>query len=366
MLKTRIITALILISLVVFTTFYLEPVWFLFISSLLILVGIWEWFKLFPSRIDGWYIHYLAIFPFVFIYFIGQPISFVLSNYAIPIVYFFEHSVVLYTVIYLLLVFFWLVIAPLMVVNYQKTKFYSSIDKTPVDGSYVFDTGFRSSSLEQNPNVAGSYIVNSSSIIRRIYTELKEVPKNIRWALGELRIGPQGTLRNFFLGNFLLWGMWLNLVILLFNNPYILLLLLLIIWSADTAAYFSGKKYGKHILADNVSPGKTCEGVIGGLITGIFTAFLTLYLFKEFSGAHLFEASPIKIILLSSVTVIYSIVGDLFISTIKRQAEKKDTGILFPGHGGVLDRVDSLMAGSVAFMFFGALLDLFDYMHHGL
>ena len=316
MLKTRIITALILVSLVVLTTIFLEPVWFLFISSLFILVGIWEWFKLFSSRVDG-HIHYFGIFPVVFIYFIGQPISFVLSNYSISTVYLFEHSPVFYVVIYLSLAFFWLVIAPLMIINYQKKLFF-------------------------NP-----------------YLTITDLKGKRPWS--DLTIGPEGTWMNFFLGNFLLWGMWLNLVILLFNNPYILLFLFLIIWSADIAAYFSGKKYGKHTLADNVSPSKTWEGVIGGLIAGILTAFLALHFFREFLGVDMIQASPIKLILLSSVTVIYSIVGDLFISIIKRDAGKKDTGILFPGHGGVLDRIDSLMAGSVAFMFWGIFLDLFDF-----
>ena len=319
MLKTRIITALILISLVVFTTFYLEPVWFLFISSLFILVGIWEWFNLFSldglDRVEE-FLKYLVIFPVFFIFLILQPILYFLDVQLLAP--FFDPPRTYYFVIYVSLLFFWLVIAPLMIINYQKGLFH-------------------------HPNPLRTWLWTG------------------KWPWNSLTIGPKATVQSFLLGNVLLWGMWISLVMLLFHSPYILLLLLLIIWSADTAAYFSGKKYGKHILADNVSPGKTWEGVIGGLITGILATFLALHFFREFLSVDLFQASPIKIILLSSVTVIYSIVGDLFISLIKRQTGKKDSGILFPGHGGVLDRIDSLMSGSVAFIFWGIFLGLFDF-----
>ena len=104
----------------------------------------------------------------------------------------------------------------------------------------------------------------------------------------------------------------------------------------------------------------------GGLIAAILTSFLTLYLFKKFSGVNLFEASQLKIILLSSITVIYSVIWDLFISVVKRETGNKNSGVLIPGHGGILDRIDSLMAGSVAFMSFGAFFDLFGFAHYGL
>ena len=135
----------------------------------------------------------------------------------------------------------------------------------------------------------------------------------------------------------------------------------MIIWSADIAAYFFGKKYGKYAFASNVSPNKTWEGVAGGLIAGIVITFFAVYFFREFLGINILQASPIKLILLSFVTVVYSMVGDLFISIIKRDVGKKDTGVLFPGHGGVLDRIDSLMAGSVVFMFSSVKLELFNF-----
>ena len=316
MLKTRIITALILISLVVFTTFYLEPVWFLFISSLFILVGIWEWFNLFSldglDRVEE-FLKYLVIFPVFFIFLILQPILYFLDVQLLAP--FFDPPRTYYFVIYVSLLFFWLVIAPLMIINYQKGLFH-------------------------HPNPLRTWLWTG------------------KWPWNSLTIGPKATVQSFLLGNVLLWGMWISLVMLLFHSPYILLLLLLIIWSADTAAYFSGKKYGKHMLAENISPSKTWEGVIGGLIAGILTALLVLHCFREFLGVDI-RISQAGLIILTFITVIYSIVGDLFISIIKRQVEKKDTGILLPGHGGVLDRIDGLMPASVIFLWFGPKIVFF-------
>ncbi len=320
MLKERVITALILVALVILTTLYLEPVWFVLISSLFIFLGIWEWFKLFSIRdMRSIYIVFIA-FTILFIFIIWPSISFILSVSSIRTDSL--QSKGIFYLFYIFVTFFWISFAPFIIITYQN----------PWKGhTKIFFLG----------NWTDNRILFS--------------------------INPKLTLKNFFLGNCLLWGMWLTLIILLVKNPYILLFLFLIIWSADTAAYFSGKKYGKHSLAHNVSPGKTWEGVAGGLIAAILTSLLTLYLFKKFWGFNLFEASQLKIILLSSITVIYSVIGDLFISVVKRETGNKNSGVLIPGHGGILDRIDSLMSGSVAFMFFGAaFFDLFGFGHHGL
>ena len=88
------------------------------------------------------------------------------------------------------------------------------------------------------------------------------------------------------------------------------------------------------------------------MIAAILTSFLTLYLFKKFSGVNLFEASQLKIILLSSITVIYSVIGDLFISVVKRETGNKNSGVLIPGHGGILDRLDSLLFAAPGYYVF--------------
>jgi len=135
------------------------------------------------------------------------------------------------------------------------------------------------------------------------------------------------------LGLILLGPLWLALISVKGANPWLLLVLLLTIWIADTAAYFSGKNFGKRKLAASISPGKTWEGVIGALLAvTIFAAVLYL------TG----KASLSLLPLLWLVTVL-GVVGDLFESLIKRQVNKKDSGNLLPGHGGILDRIDGLV-----------------------
>jgi phosphatidate cytidylyltransferase len=127
------------------------------------------------------------------------------------------------------------------------------------------------------------------------------------------------------------------------HGEYLILLLLIIIWAADVGAYFSGRAFGKTKLAPLISPKKTWEGVAGGVILAAITALL---LSKFVPGI---DSSLFPLMGLTAVTVMTSICGDLFISLHKRTVKLKDAGSLFPGHGGVLDRLDSLLPGSVFF-----------------
>lgn len=121
-------------------------------------------------------------------------------------------------------------------------------------------------------------------------------------------------------------------------GPSVLLLVLLSIWVIDSGAYFSGRKFGKRKLAVHVSPGKTWEGVIGGVV---FTFLFLLIYMMIFKGSY--NLSIIETALILSIVAMISVFGDLFESVLKRQAGLKDSGDLLPGHGGVLDRVDSLI-----------------------
>ncbi len=123
-----------------------------------------------------------------------------------------------------------------------------------------------------------------------------------------------------------------------------ILLLLLIIWAADVGAYFSGRAIGGRKLAPTISPGKTWAGFFGGLISAAVVAAVAGMLLPGI------EASLIQLALLGLITAVVSVGGDLFISMHKRTVGLKDTGKIFPGHGGVLDRLDSLLAGAPFFV----------------
>ena len=116
-----------------------------------------------------------------------------------------------------------------------------------------------------------------------------------------------------------------------------LLAVMAIVWLADIAAYFSGRAFGRHKLAPAISPGKTCEGAVGGALAVVAYGLL----FSSHLPATLSGNIVLLAVLLVLITAI-SIVGDLFESLLKRQAGLKDSSNVLPGHGGVLDRIDSL------------------------
>jgi len=127
-------------------------------------------------------------------------------------------------------------------------------------------------------------------------------------------------------------------------GAYYILILLLLIWIADIAAYFTGKKFGRHKLAPHVSPGKTWEGVAGAAVAVFIAAFVIAKMLK-YSTAH-----QMLFILLALVSIAVSILGDLTESLFKRRVGVKDSSQLLPGHGGILDRIDSLMAAAPVFL----------------
>lgn len=148
------------------------------------------------------------------------------------------------------------------------------------------------------------------------------------------------------LGLLLLPATWLALVQLHRypdNGPLLVLFLFVMIWLADSGAYFVGRRWGRHKLAPRISPGKTREGALGALAVTLPLAVIT-------APGFVSGAATVAFVLLCLVTVGYSIVGDLFESMLKRQRGVKDSGRLLPGHGGVLDRVDSLIAAAPLFV----------------
>lgn len=172
---------------------------------------------------------------------------------------------------------------------------------------------------------------------------------------------PQGFLRSLrdggprhfpphwlfgMLGIVVLVPAWFGLVVIHGNDfagGYLVLLLMVVVWGADSGAYVAGRVWGRTRLAPAVSPGKTWEGVYGGLTAALLGVL----------GAGLWFGvdwrTLVTLMLLGFVTVLFSIVGDLFESMVKRLAGVKDSGRLLPGHGGMLDRIDSVTAAAPVF-----------------
>jgi len=150
------------------------------------------------------------------------------------------------------------------------------------------------------------------------------IPTAVRWLSGILVLVP----------------LYVALVILYNTAPALLLFALLIVWVADTGAYFAGRFLGRVKLAPDISPGKTWEGVIGGLV-----AVVLLILLRSMWA----ETDLTVLIPFCLAVACLSVVGDLTVSMFKRTAGVKDSGSMFPGHGGVLDRIDSVAAAAPLF-----------------
>lgn len=149
--------------------------------------------------------------------------------------------------------------------------------------------------------------------------------------------------RLFFMGVVILTASITAMYSLWQVSSWWLMYVFLLVWCADSGAYFVGRKLGKRKLAPNVSPNKSVEGLIGGLITaglvGVGVGF----------GLKLDSMALIAFLGLSALTVLASVLGDLFESMLKRRAGIKDSGTILPGHGGVLDRIDSLLSATPVF-----------------
>jgi phosphatidate cytidylyltransferase len=147
---------------------------------------------------------------------------------------------------------------------------------------------------------------------------------------------------------FLYAGLPLSLLVLVDQAPrgnLWIFFLLAIIFSGDTAALYCGRLFGKHKLYGTVSPGKTWEGAVGGLVTSVFAGVV----FSQIFGLH---DSVLKMAMVSGGVAVAGQIGDLAESMMKRNVGVKDSGAILPGHGGFLDRVDALLFAIPVFYVF--------------
>jgi len=175
------------------------------------------------------------------------------------------------------------------------------------------------------------------------------------WLVGAIWLGAYQSGRagsgpvavKVLVGLLVLVPAWTSLVALHARDPGgrgWLLFLLIMVWIADTAAFFAGRRFGRHRLASAVSPGKSWEGVAAGLLGGV-AAGIAFGLYRDMQGVEI-----LVFLIVCLGTVAASVVGDLMESMMKRSANLKDSGSLLPGHGGMLDRIDSLTAAAPVFL----------------
>jgi phosphatidate cytidylyltransferase len=163
------------------------------------------------------------------------------------------------------------------------------------------------------------------------------------WLVSGQRVTSRPVLA--VVGWLVLIATWVAVVALQTRSPGVLLAMMAIVWIADTAAYFAGRRFGRRKLAPSISPGKTWEGVYGALAAVAIYALLLVPLAAAAGYTRPLDAIAAAIwVALTLLLTGLSIIGDLFESQLKRQRGVKDSGAILPGHGGVLDRIDALTA----------------------
>ena len=179
-----------------------------------------------------------------------------------------------------------------------------------------------------------AWVVGGSLVLRRGPEGWPKLPAPLRWALGPL----------------LLWLAWLAMAQARTIGVNFLLSAMCVVWVADISAYFSGRAFGKRKLAITISPGKSWEGVYGGVAGVLLLSVFWIWGESQFNldSASLFKLLQQRLgwgglLLVVLLLTALSVVGDLFESLVKRAAGAKDSSRLLPGHGGVLDRVDALL-----------------------
>lgn len=142
-------------------------------------------------------------------------------------------------------------------------------------------------------------------------------------------------------------------------NPYMIISIFLLIWANDTFAYLVGKNFGKRKLLERISPKKTVEGFLGGMVAALFAGYIIFILAKKYVPGSFDHYDLWVWICMAIIVSVFGTIGDLIQSKFKREAGVKDSGIIMPGHGGMFDRLDSIIYTSP---FVYAFLLIVDYV----
>lgn len=202
-----------------------------------------------------------------------------------------------------------------------------------------------------------TYLSVSAALLALLYSRLAEA-ETVAWRLVVvslvfwLLVAPAWLAGRWRVDSWLLRGLtgwvvvlptWVAMVELRLIAPGAVLYAMGVLWVADSAAYFAGRRFGRHKLAASISPGKTWEGVAGAFLAALsFAAVVAATGPNLLTAQHELAVGPL--VAATSALVAFGILGDLFESHLKRVAGVKDSGTLIPGHGGVLDRIDSQTA----------------------
>ena len=287
MLKSRVITAVILLTLFLLALFGLPDGGWALLVTVVVLQGAAEWTRL--SRFG----HKAANI------FWGLTLLVMVGLIWFDAYHTFEQALFTHLAVYSLSVLLWLVIVPAWLIAGWKLELPSS-DTLPDKQSENERHG------EGIPAAARRRVL--PSVLMALIGWVVLIPTGL--AMLDLRLG----------------------------HPWWLLGMMSLVWVADIAAYFAGRKYGKTKLAPSISPGKTWEGVAGAML-GVSVVIVVAWSFSPYSKHVAFLPT---VLMASWCWVGLAVIGDLFESVIKRQAGVKDSGALLPGHGGLLDRIDAL------------------------
>lgn len=313
MLKKRILTALVLIPLVILIILFAPPFIFAAVSGALFIFAYGEWprmagYQKFPNALE-----FLKAFIFAVVALCGLALCFLIILYPIfKELNFANFSLAASSTF-----------STSLVSPASPASPASSVPSTFLTASLL--TFFKSDYFWAS-FLAGLWLLPLLAVL--FY------PRGSKWyTKGTVSLG---------IGMIILTLAWFSLVLLQATDPRFALYPLILVWIADTFAYFVGKRFGRLKLAPEISPQKTWEGVLGAVVGGLLLSI----------GLHMGLNLAIPMlpwVILTTVVVLISVVGDLFESTFKRAHHLKDSGNLLPGHGGLLDRIDAILSALPVF-----------------